>query len=531
MKRRVLYLFFASVTLAVFYLVLGINLQHLGYYNHESLFYVEKARIVFEGSGIRLKTIGLTSPMLPFYGVLPFSQLNYLVAPVIGSAIGTAALFFIISLGVIKTTKDNFLILILLMLFIFHPGFIYVGCSGKGIYAILIFFFLFFYNIFRFYISNTTFHISIASILLVILLFCDYKFIWMTIFFIPLIMSIAIQSLNLAEKQSIFRLFLSFNNPSLRRKLANKTFAMYVIIFILPLIAIMCYKLLNQAHASDFNYFNDSPYATWNVLVDKFEKIPSSVVTNYKIPEVSFLTSVRVLIYCPLILLGAYFFRSNTQHFLTLLIPFALVEFLKIHDDNASFLPVQYYLIFVILSYLALVFKSQTIARRRAYKVIIVVLVIVQVFTGYFYLRNSMIQSESNFVTTFQKNTLEGATPFDEYKDMAEFINNLPRRSSILIDDVNAYPIIAFVKSLKNITLPYQDSFLSAIETPAHNVNYILLATDQNNVGGYTQLNFKYKSIMESRSNVVLDKVYESDNWAMYRVRETGKNFDQLSMQ
>ncbi len=202
MKRRVLYLFFASITLAVFYLVLGINLQHLGYYNHESLFYIEKARIVFEGTGIRLKTIGLTSPMIPFYGVLPFAQLNYLIAPIIGSAIGTAFLFFIISLGVIKTTKDNFLILILLMLFIFHPGFIYMGCSGKGIYAILIFFFLFFYNIFRFYISNTTFHISIASILLVILLFCDYKFIWMTLFFIPLIISIAIQSLNLAEKQS-----------------------------------------------------------------------------------------------------------------------------------------------------------------------------------------------------------------------------------------------------------------------------------------------------------------------------------------
>jgi len=527
MKRRVLYLFFASITLAVFYLVLGINLQHLGYYNHESLFYIEKARIVFEGTGIRLKTIGLTSPMIPFYGVLPFAQLNYLIAPIIGSAIGTAFLFFIISLGVIKTTKDNFLILILLMLFIFHPGFIYMGCSGKGIYAILIFFFLFFYNIFRFYISNTTFHISIASILLVILLFCDYKFIWMTLFFIPLIISIAIQSLNLAEKQSIFRLFLSFNNPSLRRKLFNKTFALYVIIFILPLIAIMCYKLLNQAHANDFNYFTDSPYATWTVLVNKFENQISPAVANYNIPEVSFLTSVRILIYCPMILLGAYLFRSNTQHFLTLLIPFALVEFLKIRDENSSFLPAQYYLIFIIIGYLALVFKSQVIARRKIYKVAIVLLVIVQVFTGYFFLRDSMIQSESNFVTTFQKNNTEEATPFDEYKQMADFINHLPKKSSILIDDVNAYPILAFVKSLKNITLPYQDAYLSAIENPSTYVSYVLLAGDQNNVGGYTQLNYKYKLTMETRNNLLLEKVYESDNWTMYRIRVNGQDFDQ----
>jgi len=527
MRRRVLYLFFSSITLAVFYLILGINLQHLGYYNHESLFYIEKARIIFEGTGLRLKTIGLTSPMIPFYGVLPFAQLNYLTAPLVASALGTAALFFIISLGVIKTTRDNFLILILLLLFIFHPGFIYMGCSGKGIYATMIFFFLFFYNIFRFYISNTTFHISVASILLVMLLFCDYKFIWMTLFFIPLIISIAIQSLNLAEKQSIFRLFLSFNNPSLRRKLMNKTFAMYVIIFILPLIAIMCYKLLNQAHANDFNYFSDSPYATWSVLVDKFEKTVSPSVANYNIPEVSFLTTVRILIYCPLILLGAYFFRSNTQHFLTLLIPFALVEFLKIHDDDTSFLPMQYYLMFIVIAYLALVFRSQVIARRKIYKVIIVLLVTVQVFTGYFYLRNSMIQSESSFVTVFQKtNDTDETTMFDEYKQMADFINHLPRKSQILVDDVNAYPILAYVKSLKNITLPYQDAFLSAIENPSTYVSYVLLAADQNSVGGFTQLNFKYKLTMETRNNLRLDKVYESDNWTMYRIRVNGQEVD-----
>jgi hypothetical protein len=517
MRRRVLYLFFASVTLAIFYLVLGINLQHLGYYNHEALFYVEKARIVFQGTGNRLKTIGLTSPILPFYGMLPFTYINWLVAPIIASALGTAFLFFVISLGVIKTTRDNFLILVLLLLFIFHPGLIYVGCSGKGIYLILLFFFMFFYNIFRFYISNTTFHISIASILLVILLFCDYRFIWMTLFFIPLIISISIQSLNLAEKQSIFRLFLSFNNPSLRRKLVNKTFALYIIIFILPIIAMMCYKLLNQAHANDFNYFIDSPYSTWSVLVEKFENQISPAVDNYNIPEVSFLTSVRILIFCPLIILGAYLFRQNTQHFLTMLIPFGLVEFLKIHYEN-TFLPQQYYLIFIIISFLGLIFKSQIIARRKIYKVIIILIVIAQVFSGYFYLRDSFIQSEKNFVTIFQKKPTQ-TTVFDEYKDMADYINHLPKKTAVLVDDVNAYPIIAFVKDIKNITLPYQEAYLSAIENPTTYVSYVLLANDANSVGGFTQLNFKYKSIMELRNNIRMDKVFESENWAIYRLR------------
>ena len=358
-KSNLIYLAFLSIVLAVYYLVLGINLHYKGYYNHESLFYIEKARIVFEGLGNRLKVIGLTSPILPFYGMMPFI-FNYALAPVIASALGTALLFFLIAVCTQKTTKDPFFMFVLLALFVFHPGILYTACSGKSIYIILIFFFLFFYNIFRFYHSNTTFHISISSILLVALLFCDYKFIWMTLFFVPLIISIAIQSLNLAEKQSIFRLFLSFNNPSLRRKLVNKTFAIYIIIFILPIIAVMCYRILNQTHANDFNYFLDNPYSTWNVLITKLESSITPAIDNYRLPEVSFLTTIRIIIYCPLIVLAAFLLRQNIQYFLTLLIPLALVEFLKIEFPDV-FLTQQYYLIFIFISFIALLFKSTVV--------------------------------------------------------------------------------------------------------------------------------------------------------------------------
>jgi hypothetical protein len=515
-KRRLLYLLSITLLLALYYLILGINMYHAGYHNHESLFYIEKARIIFEGAGDRLKTIGLTSPILPFYSMLPFVGINYSIAPIIASAIGTALLFLIIGIAVIKTTNENFFILILIVLFVFHPGIIYTACSGKGIYLSLIFFFLFFYNIFRFYYSNTTFHISIASILLVILVFCDYRFIWITLFFIPLIISIAIQSLNLSEKQSIFRLFLSFNNPSLRRKLVNKTFAMYVIIFILPIISILCYKILNQTHANDFNYFNDNPYATWGVLVDKLESSITPVIDNYKIPEVSFLTSVRVIVFCPLILLGAYFFRSNTQHLLTILIPFGLLEFFKIKYDN-SFLPIQYYLIFLMMSFLTLVFKGHIISRRFHYKVLIFVLVIVQIYTGYYFLKNSFIESEKNFVLTIE-NKNDSQDAYEEYKDVASFINHLPNDSEVLVDDANAYSIVSFVKDIHSLTLPYQASFLSAIENPNKYVDYVLVTSATNPVGGYTQLNYKYQLVMQGKNNIRMAVVYESDNWVVYKI-------------
>ncbi|RKR80049.1 hypothetical protein BDD43_0138 [Mucilaginibacter gracilis] len=517
-KRRLLYLIAISILLAIYYLIVGINMYHAGYHNHEALFYVEKARIIFEGAGDRLKVIGLTSPIFPFYGVLPIvgAKFSYALAPIFASAIGTALLFLIIGLCVIRTTNENFFVLLLIILFTLHPGILYTACSGKGIYLSLIFFFLFFYNIFRFYYSNTTFHISIASIIFVILIFCDYRFIWITLFFIPLIISIAIQSLNLGEKQSIFRLFLSFNSPSLRRKLVNKTFAMYVIIFILPIISIFCYKVLNQTHANDFNYFNDNPYASWVVLVDKLECSITPVIDNYKIPEVSFLTSVRMLVFCPLIILAAYFFRSNTQHLLTILIPFGLVEFFKIKYDN-TFLPMQYYLIFLVISFLTLVFKGHLISRHVGYKVLISVLVGVQIYTGYYFLKNSFIESEKNFLT-FNRNSNGSSDAYDEYKDVASYINHLPRNSQVLVDDANAYPIVAFVKDMQAITLPYQSSFLSAIENPNKYVDYVLITTFENPVGGFTQLNYKYKDIMEKKNDIRLYPVFESDNWIVYKI-------------
>jgi len=520
-KRRILYLILITILLGVYYLLVGINMFHAGYHNHESLFYVEKARIIFDGNGDRLKVIGLTSPIMPFYGVMSLTWLQSfgispVLLPIIASCIGTAILFLVIGICVIKTTNENFFILILLILFVFHPGILFTACSGKGIYISLIFFFLFFYNIFRFYYSNTTFHISIASILLVILVFCDYRFIWVTLFFIPLIISIAIQSLNLSEKQSVFRLFMSFNNPSLRRKLVNKTFAMYVIIFILPIISIFCYKVLNQTHANDFNYFNDNPYATWSVFVDKLESSITPVISNYTIPEVSFLTSVRVLVFCPLILLGAYFFRSNTQHLITIMIPFGLLEFFKIKYDN-TFLSIEYYLIFLVMSFLTVVFKGHIISRRIGYKILISMLVAIQLYTGYYYLKNSFIESERNFISTLNRsNTSENA--YDEYKDVASYINHLPRNSQVLVDDANAYPVVSFVKDIHNLTLPYQSSFLSAIENPNKYVDYVLITSVDNSVGGFTQLNYKYKAIMEKKNELRLYPVYTSDNWVVLKV-------------
>jgi len=438
-----------------------------------------------------------------------------LLAPIIASAIGTTILFYLIATSLIKQGLDDFYLLILLVLFLFHPGILYVACAGKGIYLTLIFFYMFFMNIFKYYESNTTFHVSLASICLVMLIFCDYKFIWLTLFFIPLVFSIAIHSLNLGEKESIFRISISFNNPSLRRKLINKTFAIYIIIFLLPLASMLCYKLLNLTNANDMDYFNESPYATWTILAERLNYELLIITPDFKTPDVSLLISAKALIICPLMLLAVFLFRSANYQILTLLTPFAFIEFLHIKYERVS-LGYEYYLIFIVLSLLCITIKARTVKNQLALKILLGGIILLQLYTGYYELKNSPVSEERNFLTVLAKRDINEEQ--DENKDMANYINGLPDDAKILMDDGIAYPIAAFTTNVKNLTLPYQENFISAIETPWSYDSYVLIATAKNRVRGYSILNPRYGPIVNLANNNNIQKVYETQNWALYRL-------------
>lgn len=514
---RSVYLLIITLVLVVYYVVCGLYLYHIGYFNKESLFYVEKAKIVFDGIGNRLKVMGLTAPIFPFYATFIFTAINSNIAPILASAIGTAILFNIMASTLMKRMNDEFYVGLLLMVFLLHPGMLYVACSGKSMYMQLIFFFLFYLNIFKFYTSNTTFHVSIASICLVVLVFCEYKFIWLTLFFIPLVLSISVQSLNLSEKESIFRLFISFNNPSLRRKLINKTFALYIIMFILPLVSVLIYKMLNLTHAADLNYFIESPYATWSVLAEKIDyNILFDTNSHHKLPEASLIVSMRVILFCPLVLIAVYLFRQKTYQILTLLTPFAFVEFLRIKYDKV-YLTYQYYLIFLILALLAIIFRAATIRKQLNFKIMLVVIMALQIYTGYAFLDESYINEEHHFINVLLKKEVPDSQ--EESIDIADYINSLPDKERILMDDAVAYPIAAFVNNIQTLSMPYQENFLSAVESPREYVSYILVATEKNPANGYTQLTPKYLQILQNAdSRLGLEKKFETNNWILYKL-------------
>jgi hypothetical protein len=276
-----------------------------------------------------------------------------------------------------------------------------------------------------------------------------------------------------------------------------------------------CYKLLNLTNANDLEYFHESPYATWSVLAERLNYEMMILNPDFKAADISLLISAKVLIICPLMLLAIYLFRDANYQILTLLTPFAFIEFLHIKYEKVP-LAFEYYMIFIVLSLLCVIIKVQTIRNKIGLKIALGVITVVQLCTGFYYMKNSPIGEEKNFVTMLTERNVDEQQ--DEDRDMANYINGLPDDAKILIDDAIAYPIVAFTINVKNLTMPYQENFIGAIETPWNYDNYILIANGKNPINAYSVLNPRYSPILNQVGNSKLQKVYETEHWALYRL-------------
>jgi len=107
----------------------------------------------------------------------------------------------------------------------------------------------------------------------------------------------------------------------------------------------------------------------------------------------------------------------------------------------------------------------------------------------------------------------------NDNRDLADYINSLPSSSNVLVDDAVAYPVAAYINNTRQLTMPYEDEFTSAIETPDKYDDYVLIATAKNPVTGYTQVNDKYITTIQTiNSRLKFRKVFENDNWVLYHI-------------
>ena len=524
---------FLAIFILSYYLILSWVLHRTGFEHSESLFLAEKARLLFEVKSNTLLTLGTTFPTLVYLSTVVFSLFGYPFAPILASATFTTLLFFLLAQDFSRTgMQRRFFIPMLCLLFIFHPGLIFAGTSGRSVAIQLLFFYLLFRSLFIYYKTQTTFSLSMASIYLTCLIFCNYNFIWLVLALLPFVMLISLEGLKQSKYSSpIIQYYESVNNRSQRRKLTLRTVAIYIILFLLPLGTVYLFKLLNSLHAGNATYFLTSQYANWSITGNNSlgsiflgDNIGRNVLSQTQI-----IFQGYILMMTPLLILVFYMFKGRLYELLTLIAPFILIGVLLL--DNQIYLTVEYYLIFLVLALIGLVTyigKKHPIKKMYPF---IMIITLVNIYTGILYFQRGSDTEETLFFSTLTNAAKwKGERLYSEEHQMANYISNLMSHPSndgknkILMDDAAAYSIVAQMRKLgNNVILPVNFNFITVAENPITEAKYVCVAKENNRLKSFTVLNsYNLKKIAEHDA-LLTTIMFETENWAVYRLDEAVK--------
>lgn len=513
-----------SFLLFGYYIYIAYLIYCGGVHSNEALFFAEKSALLHEGNVDEIKLAGLTFPQLPFMVSWVFSFLDIRFSPILASTLGTSALFFIVAFSFRAHQYRNWLFFGILITFIFHPAFIFFAVSGKSSYMVLIFFYLFVMSIFRYFRTNTSYHISVASIYFTMLIFCSFKFFWLMLFILPIIFFVALQSMTVANNDLMSKIAIAFNTVSIRRKLLNKTLAIYLIIFALPITAILIFRLLNQVYTGDADYYLNSPYANYSAITDQTDNLKNLVDNKLGriFPEVHFLITIRILLFAPLILFCLGIFKSISRNIFVVFSLFFFMEFLKIKYPNV-FIVTHFYAAFICLSW-AVIANAKSTRTLKLSNHFYITLIILQLATAYFTIDSGHIPEEKKFQHAFVSVMMR--TPFerDDTEKISSYIQNIKSNDIILADDANAYRIIALTGSAEIFLTPEENNFLAALAQPTKHVSYILATKKESPYDSFGLLNANMIQMFDLKG-ISLHQVCSNKNWILWRI-ENKKLYD-----
>jgi len=512
---------FITLSLLVYYIIVAWMLHRTGYEHSEAMFIAEKVKLLFETNDNGLLILGTTFPTLVFLSSIVFTPFGYPFAPILSSIVFTTILFSLLMSDFSKSKLPARIYFpMLLLLFMFHPGIVYAATTGRGVAAILLFFYLVFRSLFRYYQSQTSFYLSMSSIYLSCLVFCDYNFIWLLLAFLPFIFLVSLDGLKVHKNQpTVLQYFEALNNRSQRRKLANRTLAIYVVVFLLPVGAVYLFKTLNFYHAGDATYFLTSQYANWHVTGNEsigslvsYGNIDNVVQQNHIVLQ------IYMLLLSPLLILVFFIFKGSLYELFTLFAPFIFISILLI--TNQVYVTIEYYLIFLVLSFLGLIYYFGKKYQPKHLYPILMLVTIANVFTGIFYFKHSSDKEEVLFFASIKKfSSWKDERKNSEEYQLAAYISNISNEhQKIIMDDASAYKIMAHLRSLKSVVLPSNGNFITIVENPKLGARYICIAKINNRLRGYTVLNDYNIRIMELSHQFKPLLMFETENWAIYKI-------------
>jgi hypothetical protein len=312
------------------------------------------------------------------------------------------------------------------------------------------------------------------------------------------------------------------NNRSLRRKLANRTAAIYIIIFLLPLGALYLFRTLNQAHAGNPEYFISSQYSNW--AITGLKAIDNLLVTakgTVLTKQTQIVYHIFIVILTPLLIVALILYKGKIYELMTILSPFILMSVLLISTKH--YLSVEYILIFLILAMLILIYYAgKTNHRIGTMRFLIFVGIALNIYTGFYYFQKSNDIEETTFYEALTKGgRIQEDRMLSENKQIAQFIQQVTDGGGkVMIDDAAAYGIVAHLENLNNVLLPSQPSFVTVVENPTLSVNYMCIAKRENRLHNFTVLNAYNIEQMRFRIGLQLLVMFETPNWILYKVSD-----------
>lgn len=508
---------FQVLFFSVYFALIGIFLQHSGYYHPQALFFSEKASLVYGHQGNLLNVLGLTYPAVPFYFTLFFRLFNPLWAPIFGTSLVMGLWIADLLKILFKSGAGKVPLMCCCLLFLLNPGFIYMAVSGSTGAYVLLFFYLMIKHLFLYFRYNTTYYLSMVGIFFVFLVFTNYHYLWFCLFLMPLLLFIALKSLNLKREHTTQQIQLVFNNVSLRRKILRRTYAIFIIIFLLPVTGFLFFLLLNRLHIGQVWFFVQSPYSSYNsgILGGQFfhgGQWMDIFQNGY------FIILISMFILSPLFGIVLMQNGGRTNLVLTLFSVMALVEFMAVKYSPISIGFPQYSLI-ILASLVAWCNIQVSTNQIKKWQILLGCCALFSLITGILYFLNGPLRQEADFTNAF---TLaindKKESDFLQDQNMVNYLRDeTAKKDLVLTDDAVSFQIVAMYGQTRKFLLPDESLFGSALENPQSYAKYILISNPNKPGGAYDVVDIRYPWLYANGWNHT-EPVYSTANFRLFKL-------------
>lgn len=511
-----------TIFLVAYYIGISWLLKRHGFEHSSGLFYSEKLLLLFNAKEDTILTLGFTFPTTVFLSALLFVPLGYLYAPIASTIVMMAGLFYII-VEEFKVSKfpPKIYIPIVFAIFSLHPMVVFAAVTGRQNAVIALVAFLIFRSFFRYYRQPVTYHISMASLYIGCFIFSNFEFIWLVLAFFPFIFLVSLDGLMIARDESpLFQYYEALNNRSQRRKLANRTAALYLVIFLLPLVAVLLFRSLNSQYAGSPTYFLDSQYANWRITGN--EHVGNILLDSSKnnfIYQTQIAIQGFILFITPIYIAALILFKGKLYELFTILAMLLYYSFLLLsYKYNLS---LGYYLLFIPIALVTICYYGTDKYSIRKSSWIFAVSAVLTIIMGFYFFAHTANEEEYTFskeMSTVYKNW-QGPRILSESQQVAQYISTIATEErKILIDDAAAYSIVVHIGNLGGMILPHQKTFVTIVENPTKFVKYMLIAKQSNPTQNLTVLNEFNLLRFVAQKNLHVLLMFESANWAIYQI-------------